>query len=135
MKSSGIGGQAVMEGIMMKNGEKYAVGVRLPDQEIFVKVDEYTAPSRRPAITRAPFIRGVFNFVDSLYIGMKTLTYSASFYEEEEPKKDDKKAEKAGELTEDDLKKELEDTQKVIEKAIKDIDANIGDKEKELMEV
>ncbi|MBR5348085.1 MAG: DUF1385 domain-containing protein [Lachnospiraceae bacterium] len=97
MKSSGIGGQAVMEGIMMKNGEKYAVGVRLPDQEIFVKVDEYTAPSRRPAITRAPFIRGVFNFVDSLYIGMKTLTYSASFYEEEEPKKDDKKAEKAGE--------------------------------------
>ena len=97
MKSSGIGGQAVMEGIMMRNGEKYAVGVRLPDQEIFVKVDEYTAPSRRPAITRAPFIRGVFNFVDSLYIGMKTLTYSASFYEEDEPKKDEKKAEDSAE--------------------------------------
>ena len=96
MKSSGIGGQAVMEGIMMKNGEKYAVGVRLPDQEIFVKVDEYTAPSRRPAITRVPFIRGVFNFIDSLYIGMKTLTYSASFYEEDEPKKDEKKVEGAG---------------------------------------
>ena len=46
-----------------------------------------------------------------------------------------KKAEKAGELTEDDLKKELEDTQKTIEKAIKDIDAIIADKEKELMEV
>lgn len=90
MKSSGIGGQAVMEGIMMRNGEKYAVGVRLPDQEIFVKVDEYTAPKRRPAITRAPFIRGVFNFIDSLYIGMKTLTYSASFYEEDEPKKEEK---------------------------------------------
>jgi len=86
MKSSGIGGQAVMEGIMMRNGEKYAVGVRLPNQEIHVKVDEYTAPRKRPAITRVPFIRGMFNFVDSLYIGMKTLTYSASFYEEEEPK-------------------------------------------------
>ncbi|MBR5657914.1 MAG: DUF1385 domain-containing protein [Lachnospiraceae bacterium] len=92
MKSSGIGGQAVMEGIMMRNGEKYAVGVRKPDQEIFVKIEEYKAPAKRPAITRVPFIRGVFNFVDSLYIGMKTLTYSASFYEEEEPKKD-KKAE------------------------------------------
>ncbi len=88
MKSSGIGGQAVMEGIMMRNGEKYAVGVRKPDQEIFVKVDEYKAPGKRPAITRIPFIRGVFNFVDSMYIGMKTLTYSASFYEEEEPQKD-----------------------------------------------
>lgn len=96
MKSSGIGGQAVMEGIMMRNGEKYAVSVRKPDQEIFVKVDEYKAPGKRPAITRAPFIRGVFNFVDSLYIGMKTLTYSASFYDEEEPKKDKKdKAEEA----------------------------------------
>ena len=83
-----------MEGIMMRNGEKYAVGVRKPDQEIFVKVEEYKAPGKRPAITRVPFIRGVFNFVDSLYIGMKTLTYSASFYEEEEPKKDkDAKAE------------------------------------------
>ena len=80
----------------MRNGEKYAVGVRKPDQEIFVKVDEYKAPGKRPAITRAPFIRGVFNFVDSLYIGMKTLTYSASFYDEEEPKKDkDAKAEEA----------------------------------------
>lgn len=88
MKSSGIGGQAVMEGIMMRNGEKYAVSVRKPDQEIFVKVDEYKAPGKRPAITRIPFIRGVFNFVDSMYIGMKTLTYSASFYEEEEPQKD-----------------------------------------------
>ena len=96
MKSSGIGGQAVMEGIMMRNGEKYAVSVRKPDQEIFVKVEEYKAPGKRPAITRAPFIRGVFNFVDSLYIGMKTLTYSASFYEEEEPKKDkEAKAEEA----------------------------------------
>lgn len=88
MKSSGIGGQAVMEGIMMRNGEKYAVGVRKPDQEIFVKIEEYKAPAKRPAITRIPFIRGVFNFVDSMYIGMKTLTYSASFYEEEEPQKD-----------------------------------------------
>ena len=42
MKYSGIGGQAVMEGVMMKNQEKYAVAVRKPDHEIEVKVSEYT---------------------------------------------------------------------------------------------
>ena len=41
MKSSNIGGQAVLEGIMMKNGPKYAVAVRMPDGEIEVKIDEY----------------------------------------------------------------------------------------------
>ncbi len=85
MKSSGIGGQAVMEGIMMRNGEKYAVAVRMPDKEINVKVEEYTASAKRPAFTRWPFVRGVFGFVDSLVIGMGTLTYSASFFEEEDP--------------------------------------------------
>lgn len=84
MKSSGIGGQAVMEGIMMRNGEKYAVAVRMPNQEISVKVEEYTAPAKRPAFTCWPFVRGVFGFVDSLVIGMGTLTYSASFFEEED---------------------------------------------------
>ena len=83
MKSSNIGGQAVLEGIMMKNGPKYAVAVRKPDGEIEVKVDEYKSAIKWEKLTKIPFVRGVFNFVDSLVLGMKTLTYSASFWEEE----------------------------------------------------
>ena len=83
MKSSNIGGQAVLEGIMMKNGSKYAVAVRKPDGEIEVKVDEYRSAIKWEKLTKIPFVRGVFNFVDSMVLGMKTLTYSASFWEEE----------------------------------------------------
>lgn len=83
MKSSNIGGQAVLEGIMMKNGPKYAVAVRKPDGEIEVKTDEYKSIVKWEKLTKIPFVRGVFNFVDSLVLGMKTLTYSASFFEEE----------------------------------------------------
>lgn len=83
MKSSNIGGQAVLEGIMMKNGPKYAVAVRKPDGEIEVKVDEYKSIIKWEKLTKIPFVRGVFNFIDSLVLGMKTLTYSASFFEEE----------------------------------------------------
>ena len=83
MKSSNIGGQAVLEGIMMKNGSKYAVAVRKSDGDIEVKVDEYKSIMKWEKLTKIPFVRGVFNFVDSLVLGMKTLTYSASFVEEE----------------------------------------------------
>ena len=83
MKSSNIGGQAVLEGIMMKNGPKYAVAVRKPDGEIEVKVEEYKSVIKWEKLTKIPFVRGAFNFVDSLVIGMKTLTYSASFWEDE----------------------------------------------------
>lgn len=83
MKSSNIGGQAVLEGIMMKNGPKYAVAVRKPDGEIEVKVEEYRSAIKWEKLTKIPFIRGTFNFIDSLVLGMKTLTYSASFWEEE----------------------------------------------------
>lgn len=84
MKSSNIGGQAVLEGIMMKNGPKYAVAIRKPDGEIEVKVDEHKSVVKWEKLTKTPFIRGVFNFIDSMVLGMKTLTYSASFYDEEE---------------------------------------------------
>ena len=83
MKSSNIGGQAVLEGIMMKNGPKYAVAVRKPDGEIEVKVEEYKSVIKWEKLTKIPFVRGAFNFVDSLVLGMKTLTYSASFWEDE----------------------------------------------------
>ena len=84
MKSSNIGGQAVLEGIMMKNGSKYAVAVRKPDGEIEIKVEEYKSKIKWETLTKIPFVRGVFNFIDSMVLGMKTLTYSASFWEDEE---------------------------------------------------
>lgn len=97
MKSSNIGGQAVLEGIMMKNGSKYAVAVRKPDGEIEIKVDEYKSITKWEKLTKIPFVRGVFNFIDSLVLGMKTLTYSASFWEDE--------GAEIVEMTEEELKK------------------------------
>ena len=92
MKSSNIGGQAVLEGVMMKNGEDYAVAVRKPDGEIEVKKDIYKGIVKWKFLTKTPFIRGIFNFIDSLVLGMKTLTYSSEFYEEEERKKKKKES-------------------------------------------
>lgn len=102
MKSSNIGGQAVLEGIMMKHGAEYAVAVRKPDGEIFVKKEEYHNIVKWKKLTEIPFVRGVFNFIDSMVLGIRTLTYSASFYEDEE--------EEAKELTEAEaLKKEKQE--------------------------
>ncbi|MDD3368523.1 MAG: DUF1385 domain-containing protein [Lachnospiraceae bacterium] len=81
---SGIGGQAVLEGIMMKNKDRYAVAVRKPNGEIEVKTEQYEGIMGDSKLVKIPFIRGVFNFVDSLVLGTKTLNYSASFYEDEE---------------------------------------------------
>ena len=83
---SGIGGQAVLEGVMMKNKEKYAVAVRKPDGEIDVEVETYQGLAHGSKIKELPFIRGIFNFLDSLILGTRALNYSASFYEEEEGK-------------------------------------------------
>ena len=84
MKSSNIGGQAVLEGIMMRNGSKYSVAVRKPDGEIVVDVKDYKSVIPWKTPLKIPFIRGIFNFVDSLVLGMRTLTYSAGFFEDEE---------------------------------------------------
>mgnify|MGYP000460140598 FL=1 len=101
MKSSNIGGQAVIEGVMMKNKERYAVAVRKPDGEIEVTTDTYkSVVGKYTALTKLPFVRGIFNFVDSLVLGMKTLTWSASFYEEEEEKEMTEVEEKKQERTE-----------------------------------
>ena len=84
MKYSGIGGQAVIEGVMMKNLDSYAIAVRKPDGQIEVKKENNGGLSSKSKICKYPIIRGVVNFIDSLILGMSTLTYSASFYEEEE---------------------------------------------------
>ncbi len=84
MKSSGIGGQAVIEGVMMKNRGKYAIAIRKPNGEIEVDVKSCADGNKRNVFFRLPIIRGVMAFIDSLTLGMGTLQYSASFYDEEE---------------------------------------------------
>jgi len=81
---SGIGGQAVLEGIMMKNKNSYAIAVRKPDKDIAIAVEPCVSLAEKYPILGWPFIRGVFSFIDSLSIGLKTITYSASFIEEAE---------------------------------------------------
>lgn len=86
---SGIGGQAVLEGVMMKNKDMYAVAVRKPDGDIAVEIDEYHGIAHGSKVLNIPFVRGIFVFVDSLILGLKSLNYSSSFYEEtnEKPSK------------------------------------------------
>lgn len=91
MKSSGIGGQAVLEGVMMRNKSEYAVAVRKPDGEIAVTKGKCKSLTDRSLFFRLPIVRGVVAFFESLVIGMRTLTYSASFYEEEEEELEKKK--------------------------------------------
>lgn len=83
---SGIGGQAVLEGVMMKNDEKYAVAVRKPDGEIEVDIDNFQGTCHGSRIKQLPFVRGVFNFVDSMRLGMKALNFSSEFFEDEDAK-------------------------------------------------
>lgn len=84
MKYSGIGGQAVIEGIMMKNKDQYATAVRKPDGEIEVSKDTYVSLTEKVKLFSLPLIRGIFSFADSMILGMKTLTWSASFFEDDE---------------------------------------------------
>ena len=84
MKYSGIGGQAVIEGIMMKNKQEYATAVRRPDGEIEVKKDRYVSMTEKVKLCALPFVRGVFSFIDSMVLGMRTLSFSASFFEDDE---------------------------------------------------
>lgn len=84
MKYSGVGGQAVMEGIMMRNADKYAIAVRKPDKEIDVQTFDYKGVIKNEKLKNVPVIRGVVNFVDSMYLGMTSLLHSAEFFEEEE---------------------------------------------------
>ncbi len=84
MRSSNIGGQAVMEGIMMRHGDVYSVGVRRPDGEIEVKIEDYKSVFGKHTWMKWPLLRGVVSFVDSLVVGTRCLMYSASFFEDEE---------------------------------------------------
>jgi uncharacterized protein YqhQ len=100
---SGIGGQAVLEGVMMKNKDMYAVAVRKPDGDIAVEVDEYHGVGYGSKLLNIPLIRGVLVFADSLVLGLKSLNYSSSFYEEtkEKPTKFDEGIDKVSSGHED----------------------------------
>lgn len=95
MKSSGIGGQAVLEGVMMKNKSKYAVAVRTPNNQIEVKTDEFHSMGERVPLFRVPVFRGMAAFAESLVLGIRSLNYSSDFAMEGE--KDDKEASKTQE--------------------------------------
>ena len=84
MRYAKIGGQAVIEGVMMRCGDDVAVAVRKPDHEIEVKKEHRPTLNARLGTAKIPIVRGAVSFIDSLVIGMSTLTYSASFYEDEE---------------------------------------------------
>ena len=117
MKYSGVGGQAVMEGVMMKNGDQYAVAVRKPDGQIEVKVDKYKGPGAKNKLRNIPIVRGVISFIDSLYLGMSTLMYSSSFYEEEEElteKQKEKQRKKEEGLTQEEIQKKKEKEDKAL---------------------
>ncbi len=103
MKSSNIGGQAVMEGIMMRHKDVYSVAVRKPDKEIEVKVEDYKSVVNCKSLQKLPILRGVFSFIDSLMVGTKCLMYSATFFEDEEDLK--KREELEGEEKEKELAK------------------------------
>ena len=82
---SGIGGQAVLEGVMMRNKNRYAIAVRKPNDEILVEIEGYQGLIKEESLWRKiPFIRGIFNFVESLILGNHALNASAAFYDEEE---------------------------------------------------
>lgn len=98
MKKTSIGGQAVIEGVMMKGPEDIAIAVRKPDGEITLKKEKLK--SNRKNISKIPIIRGMYAFVDSMVIGVKALSYSAEFFEEEEVVKEKKKPSKLDDFME-----------------------------------
>ena len=95
MRYSGIGGQAVIEGVMMKNKDQYAVAVRKPNGEIEVEVEHYVGIMHGSKLLNIPFVRGTFQFLDSLILGMRSLNYAASFYEEDDVKDKETATDKA----------------------------------------
>ena len=81
---SGIGGQAVLEGVMMKNGSDYAVAVRKENGEIVIKKEKYEGILSNLPVRKIPVVRGFFVLIDSLVLGLRVTDYSASMYDPED---------------------------------------------------
>jgi len=88
IKPKAVGGQAVIEGVMMKGAEDIAIAVRKPDGEIAVNKEKLKG--NRKVISKIPILRGMYAFIDSMLLGVKSLMYSAEFIEEEEDEKNKK---------------------------------------------
>lgn len=84
MKKTSIGGQALIEGVMMRGPSKIGIAVRKPNKEIELKVEDINLPSRKHKLLQLPFIRGVIALGEAMYIGVSALMFSASFWEEDE---------------------------------------------------
>lgn len=112
MRSSNIGGQAVIEGIMMRHKDEYAIAVRKPDGDIEVKTEKFKSVFGESKLMRRPVLRGVASFVDSLVVGTKCLMYSATFFEEEEKEQKTTEVMSAKEL--EDRRKRQERQDKVL---------------------
>ena len=84
MRKCDVGGQAIIEGVMMRGAKGLATAVRTPSGEIEVKVKRTTPITKKYKILNIPIIRGAATLIDSLIIGINTLNYSASFFEEDE---------------------------------------------------
>ena len=125
MKEVHIGGQAVLEGVMMKGPDSYALSVRKPDNEIAVTVTEYKSFGSKSVLFRIPIIRGVVNFIESLYIGMGTLMKSAEYDDTdviEEEKWAKEKLEEAEELRKAGKTQKAEKIEKKVEKRKADLE-------------
>ncbi len=96
-----IGGQAVIEGVMMRGPKETAIAVRKPDGEIIVEKKPIHSFVQKLKINKIPLVRGVFSFIESLVTGTKALMFSAEFYEIED--EEDKKKKES--MSEDELKK------------------------------
>ena len=84
MKKCEVGGQAVIEGVMMRGSKGQATAVRTPDKEIKIEFKKIIPITKKYKFLNIPFIRGIFVLVDSLITGINTLNYSASFFEDED---------------------------------------------------
>ncbi len=109
MKPSGIGGMAVMEGVMMKNKDEYAVAVRKPNNEIAMEKCKHKDFSDKVKLFKFPIFRGILAFIDSMVVGVKVLNFSASFFEEEEDQSKKKKDKSAKNTKHIDADFEIED--------------------------
>ena len=134
-----IGGQALLEGIMMRGPKRTSMAVRNPEGEIVIEEWDTVAPNR-PAITRWPFVRGIFNFVDSMKTGMKCLTRSAELSgleeleEEAAREKEAKKRAKAEKKRKDATPSEEKAGESVEEKASETSDEPIAESDLEMSE-
>lgn len=113
-RNSGIGGQAVLEGVMMRNGEKYAIAVRKSDGSIVLKEETYRGILAGSPLKKIPFLRGVFVFIDSMILGLRCTDYSASVYAEDDPEEEKAKPASPGAGEQGQVREEIRAAEKEL---------------------